>query len=134
MDYNISMHIEHIALWTDDLERLRFFYETWFEATAGNRYTNESTGFTSYFLTFPSGARLEIMRSTAEGGLSRQKPAGTGYAHIAFSTGSEEAVNTLTQRLQEAGHTILDGPRRTGDGYYESLVLDPDGNRVEITV
>ena len=129
------MHIEHIALWTNDIERMRSFYETCFGAFAGNMYSNESTGFQSYFLTFPSGARLEIMRSpVTENPEGEPRPATAGYAHIAFSLGSEERVDTLTQRLSDAGHLVIDGPRSTGDGYYESVVLDPDGNRVEITV
>jgi lactoylglutathione lyase len=128
------MHIEHIALWTRDIERLRSFYETWFGAAAGDRYVNESTGFRSYFLTFPSGSRLEIMSlKTMDDHTAGMGPP-AGYAHIAFSTGSEEAVDTLTQRLADGGHTVIDGPRRTGDGYYESVILDPDGNRVEITI
>lgn len=129
------MHIEHIALWTNDIERLRSFYETWFEAVAGKRYHDDSTGFSSYFLAFPSGARLEIMSSSAAPTHPHeQEPAAAGYAHIAISIGSEEAVDLLTRRLQKAGYTVPDGPRRTGDGYYESVVLDPDGNRIEITI
>lgn len=129
------MHIEHVALWTEDIERLRSFYEKWFEATAGRKYVNETTGFMSYFLTFPTGPRLEIMNlHPAVDRAAGYEPAPAGYAHIAFSAGSEEAVDLLTQKLRDAGHTILDGPRHTGDGYYESVVLDPDGNRVEITV
>lgn len=129
------MHIEHIALWTRDIERLISFYETWFEAAAGRRYVNDSKGFKSCFLSFPGGARLEIMSlSSMEDGTGGQEPVTTGYAHIAFSAGSEEAVDRLTGKLRQAGYTILDGPRRTGDGYYESVVLDPDGNSVEITI
>jgi len=129
------MRIEHVALWTRDLTAMRNFYCTWFQAEAGPKYTNEIMGFESYFLTLPHGARLELMRSTD---IVEQQPEGSatgmGYAHVAFSVGSEFRVDTLTQQLREAGHAILDGPRRTGDGYYESVVLDPDGNRVEITV
>ena len=129
------MRIEHVAIWTMDLAAMRDFYCTWFQAEAGPKYANEVKGFESYFLTFPSGARLEIMRSAdlAEQSteISGTKP---GYAHIAFSVGSEFKVEILTQQLREAGHMVVDGPRRTGDGYYESLVLDPDGNKVEITV
>ena len=129
------MRIEHIAIWTNDLTAMRDFYCTWFQADAGPKYANEVKGFESHFLTFPSGARMELMRSAD---LVEEKPetsaTRTGYAHIAFSTGSEIRVDALTQQLKEAGHTILDGPRRTGDGYYESIVLDPDGNHVEITV
>ena len=128
------MHIEHIAIWTHDLDGMRDFYETWFNADVGRHYTNLAKDFESYFLTFSSGARLEIMKFTElEGNLDGHKLY-PGYAHIAFSVGSEEEVDSLTERMRHAGLTIVDGPRRTGDGYYESLVLDPDGNKVEITV
>ena len=129
------MQIEHVAIWTSDLERLRAFYETYFQATAGPKYTNPARGFESYFLAFPSGPRLELMRlatlSQAPGG---QGVPQVGYAHLAFSTGSREAVDALTARLVADGHRRLDGPRTTGDGYYESQVADPDGNLLEITI
>jgi len=129
------MHIEHIAIWTHDLERLRAFYERYFEAGAGAKYANPQHGFESYFLTFASGARLEIMQMPGIPplGIDPLRQA-TGYIHLAVATGSEGAVDALTGRLRTEGHRVLDGPRRTGDGYYESVVLDPDGNRVEITV
>jgi lactoylglutathione lyase len=128
------MKIEHVALWVSGLERTREFYETYFGATAGPKYTNAAKGFESYFLTFPSGdSRLELMRRS---GLSARSPGAehTGWAHLAFSVGSVERVNALTERLRAGGFEVLDGPRRTGDGYYESVVLDPEGNRVEVTV
>jgi lactoylglutathione lyase len=128
------MKIEHIALWTEDLERLAGFYRTYFGATVGAQYTNAAKGFESCFLSFDTGARLEIMRTTAfapvrpEAGAQRM-----GLTHLALSLGSEQGVNELTERLRADGYPVLDGPRRTGDGYYESVVLDPDGNRIEIT-
>jgi lactoylglutathione lyase len=129
------MHIEHVAMWTKDIERLRSFYEIWFGGTAGNMYVNESTGFQSYFLTFTSGVRLEIMSSPVlKDRNDEQHGPASGHAHIAFSAGSEAELETLTERLLDAGFRVLDGPRWTGDGYYESIVLDPDGNRIEITV
>lgn len=128
------MRIEHVALWTSDLERLRRFYETYLGARASARYVNPAKRFESYFLTFDAGARLEIMhRPDVLAGASDAQPV-LGWAHVAFSLGSEEAVDRLTARLAEDGFSVVDGPRRTGDGYYESVVLDPDGNRVEITV
>ncbi|TNF50874.1 glyoxalase [bacterium] len=129
------MRIEHIAVWTGDLERLKSFYETWFGAKSGDKYTNPAKGYESYFLNFTSGTRMEIMKredmvsSTAGAGVPLP-----GYAHAAFSVGSREKVDELTRRLREAGINVVEGPRSTGDGYYESVVLDPDGNRVEITV
>jgi lactoylglutathione lyase len=126
------VRIEHVALWTRDLERLRGFYERWFGARAGERYENAGTGFSSYFLAFESGARLELMRmDSIPDGVPAQA---TGLAHFAVSVGSEARVDALTAELAAAGVEVLDGPRRTGDGYYESVVLDPDGNRVELTV
>ena len=126
------MKIEHVAIWATDIEKLKSFYETYFDAQATSKYTNQTKHFQSYFLTFSSGARLELMhRHDIEASSDQER---TGYAHLAFSVGSEAAVDALTQRLVEDGYTRLNGPRRTGDGYYESVVLDPEGNRVEITV
>lgn len=126
------MRIEHVAVWTTDLDRLVAFYVRHFGATAGPKYTNTRTGFESYFLTFDDGARLEVMRSpTVTTGDPTPR---LGYAHFALSVGSEAAVDQLTEQLWTAGVPVVDGPRHTGDGYYESVILDPDGNRIEITV
>lgn len=130
------MTIEHIAVWVRDLDRLRLFYETYFGVTTNDRYTNSRNGFSSYFLSFPDGGpRLELMQMP---GVKDHQPNGVdhymGYAHLAISVGSEAVVDTLTERLRVDGYTVVDGPRRTGDGYYESVVLDPEQNRVEITV
>ena len=125
--------LEPAAVWTRDLERLRAFYETHFGGQAGAKYVNAQKQFEAYFLSFAGGARLELMRRP---GLAEGMPAGqpaVGLAHLAFAVGGPEAVDALTDRLRAAGFQIVDGPRRTGDGYYESVVLDPDGNRVEIT-
>jgi lactoylglutathione lyase len=129
------MHIEHIAIWTKNLEQLVDFYEHYFHAEAGGKYTNPGKGFESYFLTFSSGARLELMHMPSiPDSLNDPEAQFTGLIHLAISVGSQDQVDSLTARLSDNGHRILDGPRHTGDGYYESLVLDPDGNRVEITV
>lgn len=129
------MHIEHVAIWTRDLERLRAFYQTYFGAACGPKYTNPRRQFESYFLTFASGARLEIMTMPAvPASLNDPLSQFTGLIHVAFSVGSKEQVDALTSRLQADSYSLLDGPRYTGDGYYESVVLDPDGNRVEITI
>jgi lactoylglutathione lyase len=128
------IHIEHVALWTHDIERLVAFYCTYFGAKAGERYVNPAKGFESRFVSFASGARLEVMKTTSlrpdahEPGAQRM-----GLTHLAVSVGSEERVNQLTERIRGDGYTVVDGPRRTGDGYYESVVLDPDGNRIEVT-
>jgi len=126
--------IEHVAIWTPDIERLVHFYMRYFGARAGVKYMNPAKGFESRFLSFDGGMRLELMRSDSlrlppiERGAERP-----GLTHLALSVGSEEGVDRLTSQLRRDGHEILDGPRRTGDGYYESVVLDPDGNRLELT-
>ncbi|PWB55532.1 MAG: glyoxalase [Anaerolineales bacterium] len=129
------MHIEHIAIWTNQLEQMREFYENYFQARAGKRYFNQTKQIASYFLNFSSSARLELMThlivpeaDTLTGSQSREN------FHIAISVGSEGAVDLLTEQIQNDGYQVVDGPRRTGDGYYECVILDPDGNRVEITV
>lgn len=126
------MRIEHVALWCLDLEALANFYEAWFEARRGTEYQNPTKGFRSLFLSFPEGSRLELMQRTDI--TRRESREDLGYAHLAFGLGSEAAVDSLTQRMEAQGVRRLDGPRRTGDGYYESLFLDPEGNRIELTV
>lgn len=129
------MHIEHAAIWTRNLEELKVFYETYFQATAGRKYSNPNRQFESYFLTFASGARLELMRMpTIPLSLDSVDSQSTGYIHLAFSVGSQAQVDVLTTRLRADGYRIIYEPRQTGDGYYESCVLDPDGNRIEITI
>jgi lactoylglutathione lyase len=130
-----QMQIEHIALWTRDLEGMKRFYGEFFGGVAGEMYHNPKTGFKSYFISFGSGVRLEIMGKTVVGeGIYNDDMPLAGYAHLAFAVGSEAGVDELTARLVAGGYPVASGPRRTGDGYYESCVLDPDGNRVEITV
>ena len=129
------MHIEHLAVWVRDLERMRAFYETYFNGTANEKYINVNKRFSSYFLTFPGGgARLEIMHMP---GIPDTKDdiliQFSGLIHFAISVSNEAAVDALTHRLRADGFIIVGEPRRTGDGYYESVVLDPEGNRIEIT-
>jgi len=125
------MRIEHVALWVADLERSRNFYETYFGARSGALYESARRPFRSYFLSFDSGARLEVMAMPGiEGGASDS--VSIGWAHIAVSVGSRREVDVLTARLAGDGYQVLSMPRVTGDGYYESTVRDPDGNTVEI--
>ena len=126
------MRIEHIALYVNDLEAAREFYCRYFDGQSGERYHNPKTRFQSYFLRFAGGARLELM-TAPEMEDAPKAERGTGYSHLAFSVGSRQAVDALTERLKEDGHPVVSGPRVTGDGYYESCVLDPEGNRIEIT-
>jgi len=126
--------IEHVALWVDDLDALSAFYARAFGAQIGPRYVNAAKGFESCFLNFDSGARVELMTTTRLSP-ARHEPGAQrmGLTHLAISLGSESAVDELTKKLRSEGITVLDGPRRTGDGYYESVVVDPEGNRIEIT-
>lgn len=127
------MYIEHIAMYVNDLEKARDFFIKYFNATSNDGYHNRTTDFRSYFLTFEGGARIEIMNkpnmTDYEKGLAR-----TGYAHIAFSLGSKEAVDKLTDRLKKDGYNVISGPRTTGDGYYESCIIGFEDNQIEITV
>jgi lactoylglutathione lyase len=128
------MKIEHVAIWTNNLERLKSFYEKYFRATAGGKYINPVKKFESYFLNFREGSRLEIMQMPgipdSKNDVYRQF---TGIIHLAIAVGSPEKVDALTHQLRSDGYEIVGEPRTTGDGYYESVVLDPDGNRIEIT-
>ncbi len=119
------MKIEHVAIWVNDLEGMRDFYKKYFNGEENSLYHNPKKQFESYFITFEGGARLELMKRVGiEDALQTET---IGYAHIAFSVGSKEKVNELTNTLREAGYAVLNGPRTTGDGYYESVVSDPEG-------
>ena len=127
------MKIEPAAVYVRDLEGARAFFQTYFGAVSGPLYQNPTTGFSSYFLTFEEGSRLELMTLPR---LEMGEGAGlrTGYAHLALSVGSREAVDQLTGRLRQAGYPVLSGPRTTGDGYYESCIAGAEGLRIEITI
>ncbi len=127
------MKIEHIAMYVNDLEKAKDFFVKYFGAVSNDRYHNKSTDFRSYFLSFEDGARLEIMNKPelqdTEKFINR-----TGFIHIAFSLGSKEKVDSLTERLRTDGYDVVSGPRTTGDGYYESCIIGVEGNQIEITV
>jgi lactoylglutathione lyase len=125
------MHIHHIAIWTNDLERLKIFYSRFFGCRASERYENIQKHFSSYFLTFESGARIEIMQRPDITETSDKER--IGLAHFAIEVGTKEQVDSLTKMLEEAGVVIYSYPRTTGDGYYESVILDPDNNKIELT-
>jgi lactoylglutathione lyase len=127
------MYIEHLAIYTRQLEVLRDFYVRYFGATANEKYRNPAKGFESYFLSFDGGARLEIMQKQSVPETGRAPGAEvTGLTHLAFRAGTRERVDALTGQLRAAGYAVVGEPRTTGDGYYESVVLDPDGNRLEL--
>jgi lactoylglutathione lyase len=127
------MKIEHLALWTDQIETLKAFYTRFFGAQASEKYYNPGKKFSSYFLSFENGCRLELMAMPGivnEPGMNLRR----GLAHFAIAAGKKENVDALTEQIRKSGYTIAGEPRWTGDGYYESIVLDPDGNRIEITI
>ena len=130
----MSIRINHVALWCTDLEAQRRFYQHYFAAVAGERYHNPAKGFTSYFLSLGDGARLELMARADIPPRPEPLQQTLGLTHLALSLGSRPAVDALCSQMQADGLAILDGPRWTGDGYYEFVVLDPEGNRLEVTV
>jgi len=127
------MKIEHIAMYVNNLERAKDFFTHYFHAKAGEKYHNQTTGFQSYFLSFQGECRLEIM-SKPEMENIEKPPTRTGYAHIALSAGTKEIVNSLTEQLRKDGYRIISNPRTTGDGYYESCIVDFEDNQIEITI
>lgn len=128
------MRIEHIALWTRDLETMKEFYLEFFEARANTKYHNPTKAFSSYFLTFEDGARIELMHRPDITTGDKQQKVALGLAHFAISVGSKERVDQITERVRKKGYPVIGEPRTTGDGYYESVVSDPEGNRIEITI
>ena len=127
------MKIEHIAMYVNDLDAAKDFFVKYFDARANDGYHNKSTDFKSYFLTFEDGVRLEIMNNPDIKDLEKDATR-TGYIHIAFSVGSKEKVDRLTEQLKSDGYDVISGPRTTGDGYYESYIIGIEDNLVEITV
>lgn len=127
------MKIEHIAMYVNNLEKSKDFFKKYFGAVEGSLYENKAKGFSSYFLSFSDGARLEVMTRTELVDVPKDNNR-TGLAHLAFSVGSKEEVDALTLKLKTDGYQVISGPRTTGDGYYESCVLDDEGNQIEITV
>lgn len=126
-------HLNHTGLYVSDLEATRHFFEKYFDAKCGEKYHNPRKSFSSYLLSFDEGAALEIMTKPNLNSLT-DKTNNYGYAHISISVGSKEKVDEITRHLTDDGYSHLDGPRTTGDGYYESAILDAEGNVIEITV
>lgn len=128
------MHFEHIAIWVDDIERMRQFYMKYFDMTCSAKYFNPKRNYTSYFLAFGgSRTRIELMHiPDIQPNPASSRHLMKGLAHLALVVGDIEAVNAFTTRFREDGYTIASEPRTTGDGYYESAVLDPEGNYIEM--
>lgn len=126
------MRIQHVALWTRDIEAAARFWADHFGARVGDRYESaRRPGFVSRFVRLEGGAAIELMTgpwlAAAEPELERE-----GWAHIAVTVGSREMVRSLAERLQAAG-LLVSAPRLTGDGFFEAVARTPDGALVEIT-
>lgn len=128
----MNIGIAHVAVYASDLEATKDFYVKYFNGKCGERYENQD-GFSSYFVSFGNTVRLEVMHSLH---LKRQQidEYASGWSHVAFSVGDKETVMSITEKITSAGYALYSPPRETGDGYFESCVADPDGNRVEITI
>jgi len=127
------MKIEHVAFWVKDLEKMKDFYVQYFGGKSNQKYHNPTKQFTSYFLTFESGARLELMnKPEITDHKSDYNNQTLGIIHLAFSVGGKQQVDELTETLRADGYHVVGEPRTTGDGYYESVVLDPENNLIEI--
>ena len=127
------MKIEHVAMYVIDLEKAKTFFTKYFNGHSNALYHNQKTGFKSYFLSFDEGSRLEIMSHPNQIDTTRNQGL-TGYQHLSFSVGSKEKVDQLTSQLKKDGYQVISEPRHTGDGYYESVFLDDEGNHIEITI
>ncbi len=129
------MTLEHVALWTENLERAKIYYTTYFNGKANALYQNPTTGFSSYFISFENGARLELMHKPGipDNLNDRKDLQHLGLIHLAFGVNHAHEVDEKAEALAARGFPILRGPRTTGDGYYEFETLDPDGNRIEVT-
>lgn len=128
------MKIDHIGIWTQNLEIMREFYMIFFGLKSNEKYVNSKKGFSSYFLSFESGARIELMHRDEIALAQRDRKEVPGIAHLAISLGTVEKVVALTEKSREKGLKIIGEPRTTGDGYFESVIEDPEGNLIELTV
>ena len=127
------MKIDHIAIYVCNLEGARDFFMQYFGAKSNEGYHNKRTDFRSFFLSFDDDTRLELMTRPQLADMEKVWER-TGYAHLSFSVGSKERVDALTAQLKADGFEVVDGPRTTGDGYYESAIVGFEGNLIEITV
>lgn len=125
------MKIDHVAMYVNDLDAVKNFFVKYFNAVAGSKYSNFRNDFSNYFLKFDDGSRLEIMtrNSAVDADKVRYR---TGFHHIAISVGDRKDVDDLMKKFDSDGVIVVSGARTTGDGYYAAVVVDPEGNEVEI--
>lgn len=129
------MRIGHVAICTENIEVLKDYYIKYFDGTSNKKYHNPSKNFESYFISFESGTQLELMSmpDTIKNPNGNLDVRHLGLTHLAFEVENKEHVDEKCDQIRNARYSILDGPRITGDGYYEFTTLDPDGNRIEVT-
>lgn len=128
------MRIEHLAIWTKDIDKMKAFYLRFFDVSSNKKYVNSLKGFSSYFLSFKEGARIELMHLSDISDTAIELHSKIGLAHFALSVGSKEKVDSLTNEIRQGGFKVVGEPRITGDGYYESVISDPEGNLIELTI
>jgi len=128
------MIIDHVAIWTTQLERLKDYYVKYFNGTANKKYLNKENRFESYFVSFESGTRLELMQKPGipENLNDPVEKQYQGIIHLSFGVVSMDHVDEKMNELVDDGFKILRGPMKTGDGYWEFETLDPDNNRIEV--
>ena len=127
------MKIDHICLNVRDIEKEKDVYCGFFDFSSNQKYENTKTGWSNYFLSSPvGGARLELL-SHAGMPLVKTNRDATCIVHFSLSLGSKEMVDEKTAQLKASGYKVLSAPHFTGDAYYESSFLDPEGNMVELT-
>ena len=125
------MKISHVALWTRDPEAQRAFWQVMFGAESNQRYLSKNRpGFASYFMRLREGATIELM-TLPELDVGQTGREITGWAHIAIAVGNEQQVDEMAARAADSG-ILIAPPRRTGDGFYEAIIRDPDGNLIEL--
>ncbi len=125
------MKIEHVAIYVNDMEAEKNFFVKYFDAKTSEKYSNFRNDFSSYFLTFDDGSRLEIMNRTSMTDPAKT-PYRTGFHHIAMEVGDRKDVDDIVKKLDADGYKIINGARTTGDGYYAAVVDDNEGNEIEI--
>ena len=128
------MKLEHVAIYTHQLERLKNFYIRYFEGEVSEKYEDKQKKLNSYFISFENGARIELMQRE---GIPENKndtvfQQHRGIIHIAFQLSTMQQVKEKAEKIKADGYPILSGPRKTGDGYYKFETLDPDNNRLEV--
>jgi lactoylglutathione lyase len=107
------MYIEHLAIWCKDLETMKDFYVKYFDGVPNNKYHNPNKQFSSYFLRFEKGPRIELMQMPGiPDNLNDVMKQFMGLIHFAISVGSEEKVKHVNRTISADGFVVV---RRTAE-------------------